>query len=172
MSPQSLWPHEDVAALNAFYGDPRGPNGKANPAWEAKNLVKWLLPYPMFYSWDLHTPVDHIEVHGKCRDTFDAAFKAVLAELGPDYIGAHRLNITGGLGNFRTERGGSRLSVHSWWCAMDMDPQHNNYPSHWAPNKGMIDEKFTAILKRFGFCWRGDAAHRDIDPMHFQLCRH
>jgi hypothetical protein len=166
----SPWPHEDVAALFAFYGDPRGRNGKADPAWEAKNLVKWVPPYPMFLSWDLSKPVDHLMVHGKCRDTFDAAFKDVLATLGASFIDAHHLNVTGGAYNFRTERGGARLSVHACACAIDMDPVRNRFPSHWEPGHGMIDGRFAAIMQRHGFCWRG--AHDDIDPMHFQLCQH
>ncbi len=163
------WPHEDVAALNAFYGDPRGRNGKVNPIWFAKNTCLWHPPYPLFYSGDPREPMEHLEVHVKAKDAFDTAFKDVLATLGHDYIVAHRLNVTGGLFCYRLERGGSRLSVHSWAIAIDIDPQHNPFP-HPYSGPPMVDLKFAQILQKHGFCWRG--ASGDIDPMHFQLAHH
>jgi hypothetical protein len=51
-----------------------------------------------------------------------------------------------------------------------MDPQHNPFPRRWAPNKSMIDAQFSSLLMKHGFAWRG--AGGDIDPMHFQLCKH
>ncbi len=166
----SSWPHEDVQALNAFYGDPRGANGEASSSWQAANLVAWSPPYPMFYSDGKRTPLPHLRVHRKCLSTFSEAFAEALATLGHDYLVAHRLDISGGTFCYRLERGGSRLSVHSWGCAIDMDPAHNPFPRQWKPNCGMLDLKFAGILQKHGFCWRG-AAH-DIDAMHAQLCIH
>jgi hypothetical protein len=166
----TIWPHEDVAALNAFYGDPRGRNGQASMDWEIANLVNWTPPYPIFYSDGKMTPLTHLRVHRKCLDTFDAAFKDVLSHFGIDAIKQKRLNISGGSYCYRLERGGSRLSVHSWGCAIDMDPGHNPFPHAWEPNKGMIDPDFAAILQAHGFDWRGNKG--DIDPMHFQLAQH
>jgi hypothetical protein len=165
----SEYPHEDVAALNAFYGDPRGANGRPNPHWEADNIVLWTPPYPMFYTDGAHTPLHHLRVHKKVRDVFDAAYLEVLKTLGLDYIAKHRLNLSAGAYDYRIERGGSRLSVHSWGCAIDMDPAHNLFPHRWNPAIG-LDQKFVAILKKHGFHWRGD--NGDIDPMHLQLCVH
>jgi hypothetical protein len=161
------WPHEDVASLNAFYGDPRGPNGKESPTWAAKNLVSWAPPFPMFYSDGQRTPLRHLRIHRKCAQAFDDAFKDVLATLGQGYISAHRLDISGGTFCYRVQRGGSRLSVHSWGCAIDMDPAHNPFPHRWEPRSDMIDGRFAAILQKHGFTWRG--APGDDDPMHFQL---
>lgn len=165
----SLWPHEDLAALNGFYGDPRGHNGEASAAWQTANLIPWTPPYPMFYSDAERTPLHHLRVHKKCLPTFDLAFRDVLATLGQAYISAKHLDISGGTFCFRTQRGGSRLSVHSWGCAIDVDPAHNPFPSHHDPVKG-IDARFAKILMDHGFCWRG--AGLDIDPMHFQLAVH
>ncbi len=167
----STWPHEDVAALNAFYGDPRGANGKVDPKWFAENVARWVPPYPLFYSGDLRAPMLHLELHKKAVETFDAAFLDALKTLGHAYIVEKRLNITGGTFCYRTERGGSRLSVHSWACAIDMDPQHNPFPRRWS-GPPQIDAKFTAIMKKHGFFWRGDVPQHDDDPMHFQLCDH
>ena len=158
------WPLEQVAALNAFYGDPRGYGGEGNPKWESENLVRWTPPYPMFYSDGKRTHLPTLRVHRKCLDTFDAAFKEVLSALGHDYIIEKRLDISGGTYCYRLERGGSRLSVHSWGCAIDMDPGHNPFPHQWAGGN-FLDKKFADILIKHGFDWRG--ANRDIDPMHF-----
>lgn len=164
-----MWPKENIAELDAFYGNPRGRNGNVDPKWYAANMTHWVTPYPMFYSGNPKEAMEHLEVHKKCLDTFNAAFTDVLKTLGHEYIVAKRLNITGGTFCYRLERGGSRLSVHSWGCAIDMDPQHNPFP-HPYTGGAMIDEKFAAILEKHGFCWRG--ASHDIDPMHFQLSRH
>jgi hypothetical protein len=163
------WPHEDVAALNAFYGDPRGRNGEANPLWEVANLVQWTPPYPMFYSDGCHRPMNHLRIHRKCVDAFQAAFSDALASLGHDYIAAHSLDVTGGAFCYRLQRGGSRLSVHSWGCAIDIDPAHNPFPRRWAAGRGMLDRKFAEIFQKRGFIWRG--ADGDNDPMHLQLAR-
>jgi hypothetical protein len=164
------WPHEDTASLNEFYGNPRGNNGEASSTWESQNLTAWAPPYPLFYSDVRHTPLSHLRVHKKVVSTFNDAFTDVLKTLGHDYIVKNRLNITGGLYCYRLMRGGSRLSVHSWACAIDMDPGHNPFPHEWEAGRGMIDPKFTKILEAHGFCWRG--ANGDDDPMHFQLCHH
>ena len=154
----------------AFYGDPRGEYGEASSEWQAANLVAWSPPYPIFYSDGKRTPLKHLRVHKKCVTTFSSAFNDVIESLGHDYVVAHRLDISGGSFCYRVERGGSRLSVHSWGCAIDMDPGHNPFPHQWVDGRGMIDKKFAEILMKHGFDWRGDK--RDVDPMHFQLCNH
>ena len=58
----SIWPHEDIRALMAFYGDPRGHNGEASVAWQAENLVAWTPPYPLFYSDADKTPLHHLRI--------------------------------------------------------------------------------------------------------------
>jgi hypothetical protein len=175
MTPVSgAWPRENVAALNAFYGDPRGPNGAESPTWAARNLTLWIPPYPMFYSDEDRTPLHRLRVHKKCIAAFDAAFKDVLGALGHEYIKVHRLDVSGGTFCYRVQRGGSRLSVHSWGCAIDLDPAHNPFPS----THGPMDLKFVEILNRHGFWWRGSktglaaGTGTDTDFMHFQLCRH
>jgi hypothetical protein len=164
-----LWPHEDVASLNEFYGDPRGHSGHVNPEWEAANIVEIIPPYKMLYSGggEMH----HLRVHKKCAGTFMSVLEGIKAHYGTqEAIEAVRMHLTGGADCYRTERGGSRLSVHSWACAIDIDPQHNPYPHEWHPGKGMIPIEVIAIFKAAGFCWRGEG--HDIDPMHFQLCQH
>ena len=167
---QMKWPMENTEALNAFFGDPRGRNGRESSLWYSQQTDFWTPPYPIFYSDGNHTPLRRLRIHRKCIPIFDAAFKDVLQTLGQDYITKHRLDISGGTFCYRLERGGSRLSVHSWAIAIDMDPGHNPFPKKWVDGKGMIDQKFVAILEKHGFYWRGREG--DIDAMHFQLARH
>ena len=159
------WPTEDMTAMNAFYGDPRGKNGESDLNWECKNLVSWVPPYPLFYSDQAHTPLHHLRFNKKCVAVFDSAFRDVLATLGHDYIVAHHLDISGGSFCYRVERGGSHLSIHSWGAAIDMDPANNPFPRKWRGGKQM-DAKFATILQQHGLIWRG--AKGDIDPMHFR----
>ena len=166
-----LWPHEDDASLNAFYGNPMGPHGPGDPHWEAENLVLWTPPYPLFFSNAAKSPLKSLRVHKKCKDVFDAAYLDVLKKLGLKYIQDHHLDISGGTYVPRLMRGsGSRLSVHTWGCAVDMDPARNPWPGQWKNDGKHIDHNFAEILISHGFDWRGD--NGDNDPMHFQLARH
>ena len=163
---KSIFPHEDPEHLNAFFGDPRGANGQVSKKWYAENMVKWVPPYPMFYSDGAHTPFKSFMIHKKTYNAFDSGFKEVLDVMGLDKIKALHLNISGGIFCYRLQRGGTRLSVHSWGVAIDMDPANNPFPKKW--KKGMIDPQFCEILEKHGFWWRGE--NGDTDPMHFQCC--
>ena len=168
------WPHEDTVSLNAFYGDPRGADGEVSTRWYGENLVQWTPPYQMYYSDGKHSPMNHLKVHRKCYNTFANAFEDALKTLGHDYIVAHHLDVTGGTFCYRLERGGSRLSVHSWGCAIDISPAENPFPRRYGP----MDLRFVGIMNKHGFWWRGSktgqaAEHgTDDDFMHLQLCRH
>ena len=163
---KKLFPHQDVDSLNAFYEDPRGRNGTYSTKWYAANMVKWIPPYQMYYSDGLKTKFRYLMVHKKCLSVFQQAYKNVLDHFGQAKISELRLDISGGTFNYRLERGGSGLSVHSWGCAIDMDPGHNPFPHKW--EKGMIDPDFAQILEDTGLWWRG--SDNDDDPMHFQCC--
>lgn len=160
---QYAFPHEDSESLNQFYGNPRGRNGLVSQSWYKENIVKWEPPYLFFFS-EGHVRLRTLLVHRLCVPTFDKAFSDVLKHFGPSGIDQHRLNICGGTYNFRAMRGGSRLSVHAYGIAVDMDPQHNPFPHPWTSHGINID--FVNILQEAGFWWRG--YHGDIDPMHFQ----
>jgi D-alanyl-D-alanine carboxypeptidase len=162
---KKLFPHQDLDSLNKFYGDPRGRNGTYSPSWYKENIVRWIPPYQMYYSVD-HSKFSHMMVHKKCLSVFQAAYTDVFKHFGQQKITQLRLDISGGSYCYRLERGGSDLSVHSWGCAIDMDPVHNPFPQPW--KKGGIDPTFCQIMESHGFWWRGE--NGDVDPMHFQCC--
>jgi len=162
------FPHEDVASLDAFYGNPRGVGGNANPQWEAENIVLIEPPYRMEYSGGGAMP--HLRIHKKGAVPLMAALKGILEKFGSqEAIERARLHLTGGAYCYRLERGGSRLSVHSWGAAIDMDPGHNPFPKPWDHREGLNIEG-VKVFEGEGFWWRGQGG--DIDPMHLQLCKH
>jgi hypothetical protein len=160
------FPHEDSDSLNEFYGNPSGYGGRASPSWEKKNLVKWTPPYPIYYVENLRL-MRTLTLHRLVVPAFDAAFANVLKHFGEVDIKTHRLNICAGTYNYRLMRGGSRLSVHAYGIAIDMDPANNPFPHPWNPSEG-IHIDFVNILQEAGLWWRGYQG--DVDPMHFQAC--
>jgi len=161
---KELFPHEDTVNLIKFFGDPRGSNGQVSKKWYAENIVKWTPPYPMFYSDGKRTPLKTMLLHKKVVDVFTAAFTDVKNNFTPQEIKELHLDVSGGTFNYRLMRGGSRLSVHSWGIAIDMDPARNPWPAKW--HEGMLNREFADILMKHGLWWRGLPG--DNDPMHFQ----
>ena len=161
---KQLFPHEDQVNLIKFFGDPRGSNGQVSKKWFAENIVKWTPPYPIYYSDGKHTPLKTLLLHKKVVDAYTAAFTEVKEHFGLQHIKELHLDISGGSFCYRLMRGGSRLSVHSWGIAIDMDPARNPWPAKW--QEGMLNREFADILMKHGLWWRGLPG--DNDPMHFQ----
>ena len=162
-------PHEsNVEEINECYGNPHGGNGNADPKWFAENVVSLIPPYDMNFSWG--PKVEHLQLHKKCRDMFGEALLGIKKLYGTQAdINAHRLNLTGGAFMYRLMRGSSsKMSIHSWACALDIDPQHNPFPAKWRP--GFIPAEAAAVFQKCGLIWRG--ANGDDDPMHFQAVEH
>jgi hypothetical protein len=161
---KKIFPHEDPVNLNKFFGDPRGSNGQVSRKWYAENIVKWTPPYPLFYSDGKKTPLRTLLLHKKVIAVYTSAFEEVKANFTPAEIKENHLDICAGTFNYRPMRGGSRLSVHSWGIAIDIDPARNPFPSTW--REGMLNHEFADILEKHGLWWRGRPGDRD--PMHFQ----
>lgn len=70
----------------------------------------------------------------------------------------------GGVYNFRKQRGGNALSLHSWGLAVDLNPDQNpmGRPPKFTP-------AFVECFKRAGFDWGGEFRGARVDGMHFQL---
>ena len=161
---KKLYPHEDPESLNKFYGDPHGRNGGVSASWYKENIVFYQPAYPIFFSVNGQR-LTRFAVHKKCLKSFETAFGKVAKLWTPEQIQSRRVNICGGVYGYRLERGGNKLSTHSWGIAIDMDPENNPFPKKWNAKKG-INQEFVAIMEKHGFWWRGEDG--DIDPMHFQ----
>lgn len=173
-TPQSHWPLQ--RDCDTFYGNPRGRNA-SNPsvAFESKYIVNLTPPFQLYYG---DKAVKTIRVHVKCKDAFERVFLNLKEAAGGDYKTLQHWGVTkyGGAYNYRLMRGGNSLSMHSWGCAIDLDPANN----------GMYDKtprfaQFPAVLKAFadeGAIWGGDwngnhntQDERSCDGMHWQFAR-
>ncbi len=132
-------------------------------------LVTLDLPYPMRLAWDTDTTVTKIRCHKLAKDKFEAVFGDLINTYGYNRIKELGIDLFGGCFNYRKMRNGSKMSMHSWGIAIDLDPARNKLretkktarfarPEY----KPMID-----IFYKHGFISLG--VERDFDWMHFEL---
>ena len=116
----TVWPKQSEA--DAFYGNPRGGNGKASLLWKAQNLTHIAPPFAMNFTG---TPVSGISIHRKCADSLARVLQAIwtASDQSQKKIDAWGVSEFGGSFNFRLMRGSSHLSMHSYGCAIDLAPQ-------------------------------------------------
>ena len=158
------FPHDDTASLIAYYGDP----STDNTAWQAANLVPVIPPYQMYGgdNDDGTSPVKDIYFHKKCAPNLLAALTDIWNHYGKDdaqihAIGMHRFS---GAYNYRPIRGSTRLSDHSFGCAIDLDSsQHEMNYQHLYPLPQPVYDAFVASGATMG-----QDFHTRQDPM---LCR-
>jgi membrane protein implicated in regulation of membrane protease activity len=162
------WPLQRDCDL--FYGNPRGVGGRASAAWEAESLVVVAAPFQLYYG---STPVKGVRVHRKCAESLRRVFARIWDAAG------HRQDVVDGWGAskfagsfvFRNKRGGATLSMHSYGCAIDLDPARNAM-GNTRPNFGKPGP--LAVVKAFeaeGWEWGGRWSGRSCDGMHFQAAR-
>jgi hypothetical protein len=159
----SIWPNQ--SNVDSFYGNPRGPDGQPSAAWEQKNLILVKTPWQLITAWD-SAPVRGIRIHSLCAETLQNILKAIWVAAGQDehVIKDWGMNLYGGGYSFRLMRGSNRLSMHSWGCAVDFDPERNKLGDT-TPNFANC----TKVLDAFnaeGWTWGGHW-HKP-DGMHWQ----
>lgn len=159
-----VWPKQ--SECDAYYGNPRGRNGLASAAWEAANLVKVPVPWPMVAAWDSKIPIKSIRVHKRCAESLARVLAAIWKAAGndPAVIGTWGMDLFGGGYNYRVMRGGARLSMHSYGCAVDFDPALNGMGDK-TPNFANCPEVLAAFNAE-GWVWGGDWSNPD--GMHFE----
>lgn len=160
--PVNIWPAQDVAALNAFYGDPN-IGGHASPTWEAANLVIVRPPFQMYYG---DAPTSGLRVHHKIAAALATVLQGIAATFTPAELSQYQLNKTGGGYCFRMMRGADRPSVHSWGAAVDLAPALNPFGVEYGSRPNMMPMKAVEIFKANGFTWGG--LWRIADGMHIQ----
>lgn len=167
--PVSIVPGFDIAPPNGLdnilqtFGnifDYLRDDGTLDQRWESDQLIRTSLPYAMPLSWDLTKRVANLYTHRKLKDLFPAVFREI------ELRGLKSQILTfGGCFNFRSKRGGNKLSVHSWAVAIDLNPETNRMGT-----PGDMNPEIVEIFKAFGFTWGGDWSGKSKDPMHFQFC--
>ncbi len=167
MSPPSSadWPLQ--SACNDFYGNPRGTNGQANPAWEKNNLVLVKAPWQLVLAWEPETRTSGIRVHRKCATSLGRILDVIWEAFGRDEAAIREagLHLLGGGYNFRVMRGSNALSMHAWGCAVDFDPDRNSLGDKTPAMDRRVIEAFAAEGWEWGGAWSRP------DGMHFQAAR-
>lgn len=168
MSPAQLWPLQ--SDCDAYYGNPRGRGDAASERWEAANIVRIKAPFMLTYDG---APVSSIRVHRKCADAFGRVFARIWDAAGHDQATVIRWGATlyAGAYNFRCMRGSSRLSMHSWGCAIDLDPDRNAFHDE-TPRFALSPQSaVVAAFEAEGAVWGGRWSGHSCDGMHFQFAR-
>jgi hypothetical protein len=150
------WPKE--ADAPEFYGHSDG-----SAKWEAENLVVFDAPYTLYMDG---TPVKKIRCHKKVADSL----KRLLSKIQALYDSQEKRRAAGvdqydGCYNYRPVRGSSRLSMHAYGAAIDLDSAHNPLGA----THGRMPADVVALFKAEGWRWGGDYEGRK-DFMHFEAC--
>jgi len=148
------WPHQDFASMVAFYGN------------VGERQTRLVLPYPMRLAWDTTKTVRSISCHEKVHDSMERVLTGIFKLYDKDLkaVQKARMDLFGGCLNVRKIRGGNSWSIHSWGCAIDLDPDHNRMAMH--RDQASIPEKVIDIFANEG--WTSLGRSRNYDFMHFQ----
>lgn len=174
MTFHTKWPKQSlVLSGKSVYGNPVGRGGgSVSPLWENAELVTLHAPWPMQMGT---IKIKTFRMHKYCAPSLLEVFRAIKSAAQNDYETLEHWGMTefSGAFNYRLMRGGTKLSMHSYGCAIDFD----------APNNGLSDKTprfalFPKVLKAFkdqGWTWGGDwngndstADERSPDGMHWQ----
>lgn len=128
------------------------------------------LPYPMFLAWEPKIVIHRFSCHEVVKDNVESIFKHVLKHYGEDRITELGLDMFGGCFNVRKMRGSStKLSLHSWGLAIDLDPTNNQFS--WGHERarfaGEQYNEFWDIVEANGAYSLGRL--KNYDWMHFQF---
>ncbi len=124
----SNWPHQNSA--RDFYGaNTRVSEGVAGPdvQWERDNLVLVPIPWRAVASWDQSLKIKALCVHRRVAQSLARVLDRIWNDFGQSQkaIEIAGMHLIGGGYVWRAMRGGSRLSMHSYGCAVDFDPDSN-----------------------------------------------
>lgn len=155
-----IWPKQTAAAMNSFFGA-RG-----------SNQTGLVLPFAMRIAWETSSKVSKISCNKKVAENLERIFARTLDHYGIDEVRRLGLDLFGGCLNVRLMRGStSTWSIHSWGCAVDIDPDHNQLNYHRA--QATLDNPPFDPFWRFVYDEGaiGLGRERDYDWMHFQFAR-
>ncbi len=158
----TAWPKQ--SACDSFYGNPRGPKGTYNQLWYRENIVRVECPWKLSMG---PAPISAITIHRLCADSLRQVLAETWSEIGGSQDEADRLGYSTFSGSFayRPIRGGTRLSMHAYGCAIDFDAPHN--PLGAAKHRFRADDPLIKAFKAQGWTWGGDWKSRP-DAMHVQ----
>lgn len=142
------------------------------PNKTGKGYLVWLdLPYPMYLNWQSKTYVRRIQCHKLVADSLKAIFEDILCLYGLDEVKRLQLDDYGGCFNYRLMRGGTKLSVHSWGCAIDLDPDRNLLHETAKTARFARPEYKPMIDIFYKHGWESLGREKNYDYMHFQIAK-
>lgn len=153
-----VWPHDNTAAKNAFYGDFQRTD------WQMRYLTRITPPFQMYYA---KKPMSSILVNRMCAPDLLSVFNDIWKACDHDQkkVDATGASDFGGCFNIRKIAGANCYSNHSWACAIDLSPGSNGFNM-----KGTISNIVVDAFKAHGWRWGGDYVGRK-DKMHFEAVR-
>lgn len=162
------WPHDNRASLDAYYSaHDLGEDGTPTARWEEHNLTMIATPFPMALAWQPRRAVTAIRCHRRVAESLSRILRAMLELCGDERaVHAARMHLFGGCYCFRRVAGASRLSVHSWGAAVDLDPDRNARGIRHGVRHGMVPLEVVGAFEAEGWVWGG--RFRTPDCMHFQ----
>lgn len=135
------------------------------------NQTMLTLPFHLRIAWNLRQKITRFSCHEKVHDSLLRIFTNTMDHYGESQFRKLGLDLFGGCLNVRAIRGGSVYSIHSWGCAVDLDPARNQL--RWKDNRAEfakpVYEPFWRIVGDEG--WIGLGPARNYDWMHFQAAR-
>jgi len=160
----------DYRELIELLGDPAPfirPDGTVREAWE-EILAPVTLPSPLPLSWrstdpTTGAPLPPRTVHMVRAHVLVARLLETVLESLYDAGHWGEVREFGGIYCWRSQRGGSKLSVHCWGAAIDLNPSTNQLGT-----VGNMAPEVIAAFESAGWFWGG--RWRRPDPMHFQFC--
>lgn len=128
------------------------------------------LPFPFVIAWDVSQKILTFACHTKVAQPLTEIFAEAAQHYGEEEFKRLRLHYFGGCFNYRPMRGSTKLSVHSWGVAVDLDPQRNQLK--WGKDKASFAAPeyvpFWRIVEAHGAVSLGRT--KNFDWMHFQFC--
>lgn len=159
----NIWPKQSECAN--FYGNP-DPRHEGVPfrLWENENIIKIVPPWRMVLAWSPKDRLSTIRIHRKCAHSLSTVLNDIFDayERKQEKIETVGLHLYGGAYNFRMMRGSTRLSMHSYGCAIDIDPEHNQF----GDAHGRMPQDVVALFRAQGWTWGGTWSKPDAQ--HFQ----
>lgn len=149
-------PPKGEEALLAFYGDPRGYK---SPEIYWREHGAFAFVNKEAYS---HIPTLRTHCGFWCHRKLKPIFEEIFAEIAALGL-AHLITTFDGVYNHRLIRGGTRLSVHAFGGAIDLNTKELPLGSD-----KRLDDRIVGCFTSRGFTWGGDYKGRK-DPMHFSF---
>lgn len=164
------WPRQ--SEVPKFYGQnvkvTKGVAGP-DPKWERENLVFVPLPWKGVAHWNPDLRVKALRVHKRVAPSLTRILAKIWEAYGKNQKAIEKVNLhlIGGGYVWRTMRNKSRLSMHAYGCAVDLDPANNDLGDPTPQMPAVV----VAAFEEEGWEWGGRWSVQNRDGMHFQAAK-